>query len=197
MARKKLQGKKYFLSPRETHEGYSRLSAQIVNEYQPDMIIWLLRGGSEFGNTLTELYREAGLEVPFDAIPMKGYDGENQALETRSVDRRRLRKIARWKRNILVIDDICDEGKSAKAVLSNLAIGWFGRLLGIRREIKYATLCFKPKQEEVVPDWHFYDVEPDTWIAFGHETQGHSVDELVAAHGDYMRDVMTVRGKYS
>ena len=128
---------------------------KIRQNFKPDLIVGVARGGSIPARILTDL-----LETPkLGVIQIEFYVGIaqttlepalKQALTTPAVGKK-----------ILLVDDIADSGKSLKLAVAHLQEQG-------AKEIKTATL-YKKLQSAVTPD--FYEKQTTSWVVFPWDTK--------------------------
>jgi hypoxanthine phosphoribosyltransferase len=111
------------------------------------------------------------------AIRTSSYTGIDQAATVRvhAVDYlvSRLTALDR----LLLIDDVFDSGRSLEAALQELARRC---KLNMPREVRIATVYWKPQRNrtQLVPDFHVRTT--DDWLVFPHELQGLTCEEILA-----------------
>lgn len=126
-------------------ETVKRLGAQISEEYgdEPVVVVPLLRGSFIFA---ADLVREITSPVIVDFMTTSSYDdGESSSGNVRVLQQ--LRQDIRDK-HVLIVDDICDSGNTAKKILDVLAEEE-------PKTLKMAVMLDKPSRREanVAPDF--------------------------------------------
>lgn len=166
---------KSFLSADEFLRDSWRLAAKIMaSGWKPDKLLALWRGGAFAGMAVHEFLKVKGWNVAH--LPMKcaSYTGigENAAEVVFTLEREIFSLIKEGEK-ILVIDDVFDTGKTAKAVKTKLE--------KIGAKPKIATVYFKPNKNltDLSPDFYTKELD-DKWIVFPHELEDLSEEELAA-----------------
>lgn len=166
---------KSFLSADEFLRDSWRLAAKITDSnWKPDTLIALWRGGAFAGMAVHEFFKVKGWNVAH--LPMKcaSYTGigENAGEVVFSLGREIFSMIKKGEK-VLVIDDVFDTGKTAKAIKTKLE--------EIGAEPKIATVYFKPNknQTDITPDYYTKALD-DKWIVFPHELEDLNAEELEA-----------------
>ena len=122
----------------------------VKDNYHPDVIIGLLRGGVIPARILADYFN---ILVDFFAIDVKMYDGMGIKKE-KAIIRSFHFDIPEEKR-LLVVDDIWDSGKTMEAILTVLK----------GRNVKTATLLWR-KSAEKKPDYYGDSVGDGIWTIF-------------------------------
>ena len=126
---------------------YSQMKA---NNYAPDCIIALLRGGVIPARILADYF---GISIDFFAIDVKLYDKIGVQKEEPII--KYLFKKSELKGNILVVDDIFESGKTMNAVLDQL----------IGKNVTTATLFWKETATQK-PNYYAEVAKEKEWIVF-------------------------------
>lgn len=166
---------KTFLSADEFLRDSWRLAAKITSsEWKPDKLLALWRGGAFAGMAVHEFFKVKGWEIAHLPMKCKSYSGigENAGEVVFTLGREIFGRIKAGEK-ILVIDDVFDTGKTAKAIKTKLE--------GIGAEPRIATVYFKPNknQTDIKPDYYTKELG-DNWIVFPHELEDLSAEELEA-----------------
>jgi len=126
----------------------------LCNNYKPDCIVGLLRGGivparifSDYFNVLIDFFAldvklYNGINDKNDEVKIKFFDGDVKG------------------KNILIVDDILDSGKTMEAVLS------YFYLKG--EKVTTATVFWKEAAKSK-PDYYAEVAKKDEWIVFPYE----------------------------
>jgi len=168
---------KYFISAQELLEDSFRLAAKVLaSGFRPDFIVGVWRGGTPVGIAVQEYLQYSGIHSDHIAIRTSAYDG----IELRRKDimvhgLNYIIKKADAENCLLIVDDVYDTGLSVKAVMDTLQ-GISRR--NTPRDIRTATVYYKPGNNcsGRCPD--FYIHETDKWLVFPHELQGLSREEI-------------------
>lgn len=168
---------KRFIGARELLADSFKLGLQVYESgFLPNFIVGVWRGGSPVGIAVQELLDYFGVHSDHIAIRTSLYSGINER-------RRRVRvhglgyvlDSVNHEDNLLIVDDVWDSGRSIKAVIEKL------REKGRRnapRDIRVATVYFKPGMNKVEGRPDYYIHETDRWLVFPHELQGLTLEEI-------------------
>jgi hypoxanthine phosphoribosyltransferase len=160
-----------------------RLAAQIHESgFRPDFLIGLWRGGSAVGIAVQEGLDHFG--IPTDHIAIRtSYSGQagyaemvDKASDIRVHGLQYLLENLSCEHSLLIVDDVCSTGSSARAVIDQLAL----RLRrNLPHDIRVATVWYRPT-ERTVREPDFYVHETQEWLVLPYELSGLSLDELQA-----------------
>jgi hypoxanthine phosphoribosyltransferase len=117
--------------------------------YKPDIIIAIARGGVVSARILSDLLENPNLSF----IQIEFYTNINQTLQEPTLKQTLTPKVIGKK--VLLIDDIADTGKSLQLAKTHLQQGAI--------EIKTATL-YQKNQSITTPD--FYEKQTTSWVVF-------------------------------
>ena len=150
-----------------------RLAAAVKKSgWKPDLILALWRGGAAVGVSVHEYFKAAGWNVQHLPLKCASYTGigENAGKVVFTLGEE-IFAMMRKGDKVLVVDDVFDTGKTAKAVHER--IGATGA------EMKMATVYYKPlkNKTDLKPDYFVRDVGND-WIVFPHEIDGLTPEEV-------------------
>ena len=164
--------KKYLSADEFLHDSW-RLAADVRNSgWRPDVLIALWRGGASVGVSLHEFFKVSGWDVRHIPLKCSSYSGigENHGEVVFTLGEE-IFGMLRPGDKVLVVDDVFDTGKTAKAVRAR--IGATGA------EMRMACVYWKPEKNttDMNPDYFVRDVGMD-WIVFPHEIDGLSGDEV-------------------
>ena len=123
-----------------------------LDRYKPDCVIALLRGGVIPARIFSDFF---DILLDFYALDVKLYNGigiTNDKPEIRTFFGADISN-----KNILIIDDIWDSGKTMAAVLEHFKIH--------REMITTATLFYK-QSAMGMPDYYYETVMDDEWVVF-------------------------------
>ena len=167
---------KTFLSAEEYQLDSFRLASVILESgWRPDDMIALWRGGAPVGVIVHEFLYYHGLRPRHRTLKCQSYTGiksRNTEVVFENADDIFNSIVPRSR--MLIVDDIFDTGNTAKAV--------FERLQPYDLDIRFATVYWKPAQNqtELKPD--FCVRQTDKWIVFPHELDGLSPEEVKEKH---------------
>ncbi len=136
------------------------------DEFVPEIIIAIGRGGWLPAMIFTDIYKKIERRYRLFSILLSSYTDENKRKFTREhqalslIDLNYIRKSGK---NVLIIDDISDTGKSLKWVINRLQIKDESRL-------KTATVYIKPNTY-CIPDYYIEEIPNNVWVLFPHEKE--------------------------
>ena len=173
---------KHYVSPDSLRMRSFELAGKIIKDgYKPDFIVALWRGGSAIGCYVHEFLKYFNINADHIAIRTSRYTGIDQVSEEISVHNlgyltERLKENSK----VLLVDDVYDSGLSVEAVLNSLKEKLDCKM---PKDIRTATIYFKPKRNKTakVPEYYLY--ESDEWIVFPHELEGLNLEEIYTEFG--------------
>ena len=165
--------KKKYLSANEFLHDSWRLAAGVkASGWKPDILIALWRGGAAVGVSLHEFFKSSGWNVQHIPLKCASYTGigENAGDVVFTLGDE-IFGLLRPGDRVLVVDDVFDTGKTAKAVKA--------RIDAAGAEMRMACVYWKPEKNrtDLKPDYFVKDVGND-WIVFPHEIDGLTPEEL-------------------
>ncbi|MBQ1345607.1 MAG: hypoxanthine phosphoribosyltransferase [Kiritimatiellae bacterium] len=165
--------KKKYLSANEFLHDSWRLAAGVkASGWKPDILIALWRGGAAVGVSLHEFFKSSGWNVQHIPLKCASYTGigENAGDVVFTLGDE-IFGLLRPGDRVLVVDDVFDTGKTAKAVKA--------RIDAAGAEMRMACVYWKPEKNrtDLKPDYFVKDVGND-WIVFPHEIEGLTPEEL-------------------
>lgn len=156
-----------------------RLARQVLeSDFRPTHIVGIWRGGTPVGIAVQELLEYHGIETDHIAVRTASYTGiDRQDAEVRVYSLGYLIDTLDPDDRLLVIDDVFDSGRSIEAFIRELAARCRHNM---PRDVRVATVYWKPKRNRtsLAPD--FYVHETDEWLVFPHELCGLSPQEIRA-----------------
>ena len=168
---------KLFVSAEELLADSFELGLQIFESgYRPTFIVGVWRGGAPIGIAAQEVLDILGCKTDHFAIRTASYSGMDQHdKEVKVFGLALLTEMITPEDNLLIIDDIFDSGRSVEAILRALRDESGPNM---PKDIRIATLYYKPSRNQTsrVPD--FYLHETDKWTVFPHELDGLTVEEM-------------------
>ncbi|MBR1921178.1 MAG: hypoxanthine phosphoribosyltransferase [Kiritimatiellae bacterium] len=166
---------KHYLSADEFLHDSWRLAAAVRDSgWRPDILIALWRGGASVGVSLHEFFKVSGWDVRHIPLKCASYSGIGEnAGEVVFTFGEMIFGMLRPGDRVLVVDDVFDTGKTAKAVRA--------RIDATGAEMRLACVYWKPAKNttDLRPDYFVRDVGLD-WIVFPHEIEGLSREEIAA-----------------
>ena len=168
---------KLFVSAEELLADSFELGLRIFESgYRPSYIVGVWRGGTPIGIAVQEVLDLLGCKTDHFAIRTASYSGmDKQEKEVKVFGLQHLAETLKPEDNLLIIDDVFDSGRSVEAVLKTLDEACeYNR----PKDIRIATLYYKPQRNTTkrIPD--FYLHETDKWTVFPHELDGLSAEEI-------------------
>ena len=140
--------------------------------WKPDLLVALWRGGATVGVSVHEFFNVSGWDVQHIPIKCASYTGiganAGDVVFTFGED---VFGLMRPGQRVLIVDDVFDTGKTAKAVKA--------RIDATGADMRMACVYWKPAKNrtDLKPDYYVRDVGND-WIVFPHEIEGLSPDEI-------------------
>jgi uncharacterized protein len=164
--------KKYLSADEFLHDSWRLAAAVKKSGWKPDLILALWRGGAAVGVSMHEYFKVTGWNVQHIPLKCASYTGIGQnAGEVAFTLGEEIFGMMRPGDKVLVVDDVFDTGKTARAVKA--------RIEEAGAEMKMACVYWKPQKNiaGIVPDYFVKDVGLD-WIVFPHEIEGLTKDEI-------------------
>lgn len=166
----------------------------IESGFHPKFIVGIWRGGSPIGIAVQEYFKYCRLDTDHIAVRTSSYSGTGEnAQQTRGIRVHGLEYIidkANADDSILFVDDIFDSGRSVKAVIDKLTTKM---RLNTPKDIRVATIFYKPKNNKTNLTPQYYIEETDKWIIFPHELEDMTNDEIRSFKGDTIADLIKNR----
>lgn len=168
---------KIYISADDLLRDSFQLALQVIESgFTPNFIVAVWRGGTPVGIAVQELMSYAGVETDHIAIRTSYYQGiDKVANQVQVHNLGYLLENLNYDDSLLLIDDVFDRGRSIEAILAELQ-----RLTrrNMPKNIKIATVWYKPEKNvtDIKPD--FYVHETSQWLVFPHELDGLSLDEV-------------------
>ena len=154
-----------------------RLGMQIVDSgFKPTHLVGIWRGGAPVGIAVQELLDYHGQHCDHIAIRTSSYHGiDRQDAKVRVFALGYLIDTLDPEDRLLIIDDVFDSGRSIRAFIAELQARCRHNM---PRDIRIATVYYKPRRNvtDLRPD--FFVHETDQWLIFPHEIDGLTVEEI-------------------
>ena len=170
-----------------------RLAEQIYTSgFRPTHIVGIWRGGAPVGIAVQEWLEYRGVKSDHIAIRTASYTGiDQQSREVRVYALGYLIDTLNPDDHLLVIDDVFDSGRSIEAFLAELSARCRHNM---PRDVKIATVYYKParNQTDLLPDYYVH--QTDEWLVFPHEICGLTEAEI-AAHKPEVAAAMGISAK--
>ena len=168
---------KIFISANELLADSLRLGTQVIDSgFRPTHLVGIWRGGAPVGIAVQELLDYHGIACDHIAIRTSSYKGiDRQDPQVKVFALGYLIDTLDPDDRLLIIDDVFDSGRSIRAFIAELKTRCRHNML---RDIRIATVWFKPRRNvtDLRPD--FFVHETDRWLIFPHEIDGLTVDEI-------------------
>ena len=181
-----MAGKRYLSADEFLHDSWRLASAVRKSGWQPDILIALWRGGAGVGVALHEFFKATGWNVRHIPLKCASYTGigENAGDVVFTLGEE-IFGMLRPGDKVLVVDDVFDTGKTARAVKS--------RIDAAGAEMRMACVYWKPEKNktDMKPDYYTKDVGLE-WIVFPHEIEGLTPAEI--AEKDSLLASLTLTG---
>ena len=165
--------KKKYLSANDFLHDSWRLAALVKGSgWKPDLLIALWRGGAAVGVSMHEFFKASGWNIQHIPLKCASYTGIGESAgEVIFTLGEEIFGMLRPGDKVLVIDDVFDTGKTAKAVKA--------RIDATGAEMRMACVYWKPEKNrtDLKPDYFVKNVGTD-WIVFPHEIEGLTQAEL-------------------
>jgi uncharacterized protein len=144
--------------------------------FRPDFLVGIWRGGTPPAIAIQEFFKYKKIKMNHFPIKTEFYKGINEIREkVRVSGLGYLEKNLTSKSSLLIIDDVLDSGRSMEGILIDLK----KRLKkNYPKNLKIATVYFKPTRSKTKLKPDFYVYETDKWIIFPHELDCLSEQEL-------------------
>ena len=154
-----------------------RLGHQVLaSGFVPTHIVGIWRGGAPVGIAVQELLKFKGMDCDHIAIRTASYTGiDRQDAEVRVYSLGYLIDTLEPDHRLLVVDDVFDSGRSIEAFLRELAARC---RYNMPREVRVATVYWKPARNRTVLKPDFYVRATDDWLVFPHEICGLTEQEI-------------------
>ena len=169
---------KIYISAQSLLEDSYQLALNILDSgFRPSFIVGIWRGGTPVGIAVQELLDFFGVETDHIAIRTSFYKGIAQTnSRIRVHGLQYIIDNVDADQGLLIVDDVFDTGHSIDAVLERLHDK---SRLNTPRDIRIATIYYKPdnNRTERVPDYYVHVT--DQWLVFPHELHGLTRDEIL------------------
>lgn len=157
-----------------------QLYKSLKNEYQPDVIAGISRGGLVPARIISDLFLIEGKKPTLSIMQIGFYSGIGKT-EKEPIIYQDLPGLIHGKK-ILLIDDVADSGISLDFAMKYLA-------MKKPKEVRIATLYYKP-WSQIKPD--YYIEETEAWIIFPHERYEFMAEQMRQnnIHGSDLEDYL-------
>ncbi|MBP9226153.1 MAG: hypoxanthine phosphoribosyltransferase [Verrucomicrobiales bacterium] len=143
----------------------AEMGARITEDYRGGSltIVAVLQGGVLF---LADLMREIRLPLQMDSISVASYHGETSSSGTVTFQQSHLPRVEG--RDVLVLDDILDSGRTLAAIMGRI------REECNPRSVRSAVLLSKkiPRALSIEADYHGFEIEDEFVVGYGLDYRG-------------------------
>lgn len=168
---------KIYISANDLLADSLRLGMQVIDSgFAPTHLVGIWRGGAPVGIAVQELLEYHGVHSDHIAIRTSSYHGiDRQDTQVKVFALGYLIDTLDPEDRMLIIDDVFDSGRSIRAFLAELRARCRHNM---PRDIRIATVYYKPRRNitDLKPD--FFIHETDQWLIFPHEIDGLTIDEI-------------------
>lgn len=170
--------KTWLTADRLLEDSFRLANAIVDSGFRPTHIVGIWRGGAPVGIAVQELLEYRGIETDHIAIRTKSYTGiDQQSSDVRVYSLGYLIDTLGPDDRLVVVDDVFDSGRSIEATLRELTARCRHNT---PREIRIATVYWKPRRNQTTMRPDYYVHETDEWLVFPHEICGLTEDEIRA-----------------
>jgi hypoxanthine phosphoribosyltransferase len=148
--------------------------------FRPDLLIALWRGGTPVGAAMQEVFEF--LEMPCEHFAVRSTSYRNPGEQQQQIQlwgMEQLETSLPATRNVLLVDDVFDSGRTLQHVIHALA----ARPAAQQRTVRIATPWFKPGNNvtTLLPDYYLH--ETGDWLVFPHELYGLTPGQILQKPG--------------
>lgn len=174
---------KVYLSANDLLSDSFRLANMILDSgFRPTHLVGIWRGGAPVGIAVQELLEYHGVHADHIAIRTSSYSGiDVQDRQVRVFALGYLIDTLNPDDRLLVIDDVFDSGRSIEAFIAELRARCRHNM---PRDVRIATVYYKPKRTQTTLRPDFFVRETDDWLIFPHEVDGLTRAEIIANKPD-------------
>ena len=168
--------KTYLTADRLLEDSFRLANLIYDSGLRPTHLVGIWRGGAPIGIAVQELLEYHGVPSDHIAIRTSSYHGiDRQDTQVKVFALGYLIDTLDPEDRLLIIDDVFDSGRSIRAFLAELRARCRHNM---PRDIRIATVYYKPRRNvtDLKPD--FFIHETDQWLIFPHEIDGLTVDEI-------------------
>lgn len=167
---------KSFINANHLQRQSFALAKQILeSNYCPTFVIGVWRGGAPIAITVHEVLAFCDIATDHISVRVSSYQGIDQrAGQIEIQDLNYVKKNISQDDNVLIVDDVHETGLSMAKLLEEITNATNPK------EIKIATVYYKPTKNQVDFKPDFYVQETKDWLVFPHELIGLSKEELEA-----------------
>lgn len=180
---------KVFISAKDLLKDSFELALRIHESgFSPSFILGIWRGGAPVGIAVQEVLETLDCPANHFAIRTASYGARTESYassnlttdglpEVQVMGLQQVVEMIGPDDRLLIVDDIFDTGRSIEAVLRDIHAQCGARA---PKDIRVATIYYKPKRNLTARLPDFYIHETDVWTVFPHELRGCTEAELRA-----------------
>lgn len=167
---------KTYLTAEEYQLDSFKLANKILNSgWNPDEMIALWRGGAPVGVIVHEFLYYHGERPHHHILKCHSYTGiDSRLTEVLFENADEIFSSIVPGSKVLIVDDVFDTGNTTKAVIE--------KLKPFKVDLRFATVYWKPAQNQTTLKPDFYVKKSDSWIVFPHELDGLTPEEVRVKH---------------
>ena len=182
---------KLYISPSDLRLDSMRLASKLYkDEFRPDFLVALWRGGAPIGIAVHEYLKWHGCNSDHIAIRTSRYTGIDQTAEAVEVHSTSyLRQKLKPGSSILLVDDVWDSGTTIVAFYEKLEKNLSFPLSQL--DIRVAVVYYKPSRNPTALEPRYYLKETTDWLVFPHELEGMDLKEIEKAMGAEIASLMS------
>ena len=170
--------KTWLTADRLLEDSFRLANLIIESGFVPTHIVGIWRGGAPVGIAVQELLEYRGIATDHIAIRTKSYTGiDRQNAEVQVYSLGYLIDTLSPDDRLVVVDDVFDSGRSVEATLRELQARC---RFNTPREIRVATVYWKPGRNQTALRPDYYVHETEEWLVFPHEICGLTEEEIRA-----------------
>ena len=173
---------KTFINAEDLLRDSFKLAVKILqSDFRPEFIVGVWRGGTPIGIAVQELLDFYGVKTDHIAIRTSSYIGSQQQKEVKVHGLEYIVANINASDSLLIVDDVFDSGRSVEAAIKRLKEKCRANL--DERNIRIATVYFKPasNKTDLTPDFYLHETED--WLVFPHELSELSREEIMQNKG--------------
>lgn len=174
---------KTFITAQQLLEDSFRLASQVYEDnFRPEFIIGIWRGGAPVGIAVQEYFEFKGVETDHISVRTSSYYGIGQ--QSKSIRVHGLHYLienANANDRLLIVDDVFDSGRSVDALIKQIKTQ---SRLNTPSDIRVACPWYKPGKNLVDFEPDYFVHQSEEWLVFPHELAGLEVSEIVEGKSD-------------
>ena len=174
---------KTFITAQQLLEDSFRLASQVYEDnFRPEFIIGIWRGGAPVGIAVQEYFEFKGVETDHISVRTSSYYGIGQ--QSKSIRVHGLHYLienANANDRLLIVDDVFDSGRSVDALIKQIKTQ---SRLNTPSDIRVACPWYKPGKNVVDFEPDYFVHQSEEWLVFPHELAGLEVSEIVEGKSD-------------